>query len=101
MFLPTDGQYTKMKNNKCFLLRWGIGVFLGMLVSSGVSGGHLNPAVSVALASLGKLSWLKVVVDNPVMLIITVLARFLTTWLPSILEPSLPPVLSSWPTGML
>jgi len=39
---------------------WGIGVFLGMVISSGVSGGHLNPAVSVALASLGKLPWRKV-----------------------------------------
>ena len=31
-----------------------------MVISSGVSGGHLNPAVSVALASLGKLPWRKV-----------------------------------------
>ena len=42
------------------LFSWSIGVFLGMVISCGVSGGHLNPAVSVALASLGKLSWLKV-----------------------------------------
>ena len=42
------------------IFSWGIGVFLGMVISSGVSGGHLNPAVSVALASLGKLPWRKV-----------------------------------------
>jgi glycerol uptake facilitator-like aquaporin len=43
-----------------FSPRWGIGVLLGVVVSGGVSGGHLNPAVSVAVASLGKFPWWKV-----------------------------------------
>ena len=33
---------------------------LGMLVSGGVSGGHLNPAITVAVASVGKFPWSKV-----------------------------------------
>ena len=40
--------------------RWGIGVMLGILVSGGVSGGHLNPAITVAVASIGKFPWKKV-----------------------------------------
>ena len=40
--------------------RWGIGVMLGILVSGGVSGGHLNPAITVAVASIGKFPWRKV-----------------------------------------
>ena len=39
---------------------WGLGALLGMLVSGGVSGGHLNPAVSLAVASIGKFPWWKV-----------------------------------------
>jgi len=39
---------------------WGLGVMLGMLVSGGVSGGHINPAITVAVASLGKFPWRKV-----------------------------------------
>ena len=39
--------------------RWGIGVMLGMMVSGGVSGGHLNPAITVAVASVGKFPWWK------------------------------------------
>jgi len=39
---------------------WGLGVMMGVLVSGGVSGGHLNPAVTVAVATLGKLPWRKV-----------------------------------------
>ena len=31
-----------------------------MMVSGGVSGGHLNPAITVAVASLGKFPWWKV-----------------------------------------
>ena len=30
------------------LSRWGIGMFLGSLISGGVSGGHLNPSVTVS-----------------------------------------------------
>ena len=40
--------------------RWAIGVMLGMMVSGGVSGGHLNPAITVAVASVGKFPWWKV-----------------------------------------
>ena len=43
-------------------ISWGIGVMLGMMVSGGVSGGHLNPAITVAVASLGKIPWWKVTV---------------------------------------
>jgi len=39
---------------------WGLGIMLGLLVSGGVSGGHLNPAVSVAVATIGKFPWWKV-----------------------------------------
>ena len=31
-----------------------------MIVSGGVSGGHLNPAVTVAVATIGKFPWWKV-----------------------------------------
>ena len=44
--------------------RWGIGVMLGILVSGGVSGGHLNPAITVAVASIGKFPWKKVSHDD-------------------------------------
>ncbi|KAL5004123.1 hypothetical protein ScPMuIL_017579 [Solemya velum] len=39
---------------------WGIGVTMGVYVSGGVSGGHINPSVTVALACVGKFPWRKV-----------------------------------------
>jgi glycerol uptake facilitator protein len=36
---------------------WAMAVFVGVLVSAGASGAHLNPAISVALAAAGKFSW--------------------------------------------
>lgn len=41
-------------------LGWGLAVFLGVLVAGGVSGAHLNPAVTVAMATVGKFAWRKV-----------------------------------------
>lgn len=38
---------------------WGLAVLFGILVSAGVSGAHLNPAVSIALAAFGKFDWRK------------------------------------------
>lgn len=39
---------------------WAMGVFVGVYVSGSVSGGHLNPAVTIGLATLGKFDWAKV-----------------------------------------
>jgi len=36
---------------------WAIAVFTGVMVAAPYSGAHLNPAVSIAMAMLGKLTW--------------------------------------------
>lgn len=38
-------------------LAWGIAVFTGVFISADVSGAHLNPAVTLGLASAGKFEW--------------------------------------------
>ncbi|GBM30362.1 Aquaporin-10 [Araneus ventricosus] len=39
---------------------WGVGVILGITISGGVSGGHINPGVTVGFAAVGKFPWRKV-----------------------------------------
>jgi glycerol uptake facilitator protein len=39
---------------------WGIGVVLGVYVSARISGGHINPAVTIALAAFKGFPWRKV-----------------------------------------
>lgn len=39
------------------VLGWMIAVFVGVYITSSYSGGHLNPAVTIALATAGKFSW--------------------------------------------
>jgi glycerol uptake facilitator protein len=47
-------------NHDSIAWSWGLGVTLGVYVAARVSGAHLNPAVSVALAVFRKFSWRKV-----------------------------------------
>ena len=49
-----NGQYLSIN------LGWGLAVTLGVYVSAGVSGAHLNPAVTVALAAWRGFPWAKV-----------------------------------------
>ena len=39
------------------VLGWMIAVFVGVYITSGISGGHLNPAVTLAMATAGKFKW--------------------------------------------
>lgn len=39
---------------------WAIAVFVGVYVAGPVSGAHLNPAVTIALAAIGKFEWAQV-----------------------------------------
>ncbi|GEM44712.1 MIP/aquaporin family protein [Deinococcus cellulosilyticus] len=42
------------------VLGWGLAVTMGVFISAQISGAHLNPAVTLALAVTGRFSWSKV-----------------------------------------
>ena len=39
---------------------WAVGVMMGAYMAIGVTGAHMNPAVTLAMAIRGKTSWFKV-----------------------------------------
>ncbi|KAI9565618.1 hypothetical protein GHT06_009410 [Daphnia sinensis] len=54
-----QSQLTNGEKGDYFTINWGwaLGCSLGMLVSANVSGGHLNPAVTMALALVRRFPW--------------------------------------------
>jgi len=53
---------TKGNNGGTFMitLGWAVGVLLGIYASAPISGAHLNPAVTIALATIGLFPWAEV-----------------------------------------
>ncbi|MBO0841624.1 MAG: aquaporin family protein [Nocardioides sp.] len=51
----------KLGDHDSIAWSWGIGVMLGIYVAGRISGAHLNPAVTLALAVFGGFEWRKVV----------------------------------------
>ncbi len=41
---------------------YGIGLMIGAYVAGGVTGAHMNPAVTFAMALRGKTRWIKVMI---------------------------------------
>src|SRR5215831_9624197 len=39
---------------------WGVAIMVAIYVVGGISGAHINPAITVALASWGRFAWSKV-----------------------------------------
>ncbi len=59
---------------------WGFGVTFGVYVAGKVSGAHLNPAVTVALASVGDFPWRKVVPYSIAQFLGAFFAALLVRW---------------------
>jgi glycerol uptake facilitator protein len=59
---------------------WGIGVVMGIYVAGGISGAHLNPAVTVSLAFRRGFPWAKVLPYSLAQLVGAFLAAMVVRW---------------------
>jgi len=62
LFTKLGGSPTPFANEWIvIILGWGLAVMLGIYVAGAISGAHINPAVTFAMAITGRLPWSKVV----------------------------------------
>ncbi|OLE25389.1 MAG: aquaporin [Catenulispora sp. 13_1_20CM_3_70_7] len=59
---------------------WGFGVVLGVYVAGKISGAHLNPAVTIALAAFGGFSWRKVLPYSLAQMLGAFVAALIVRW---------------------
>jgi glycerol uptake facilitator protein len=67
-------------NHDSIAWAWGIGVTLGVYVSAQLSGGHLNPAVSLTMAVFRELPWRKVLPYSLAQTLGAFVAALLVRW---------------------
>jgi glycerol uptake facilitator protein len=67
-------------NHDSIAWAWGLGVILGVYVAGRISGAHLNPAVTVALAVFGGFSWRKVLPYSIAQTLGAFVAALLVRW---------------------
>ena len=67
------------ENSKWVLvsMAWGLSVFVAVFITGQFSGAHLNPAVTIGLATIGKFSWSLV----PTYIFIQLLGAIFGSWL--------------------
>ncbi|MEV5751056.1 MIP/aquaporin family protein [Actinoallomurus sp. NPDC052308] len=67
-------------NHDSIAWAWGLGVTLGVYVAGRISGAHLNPAVTVALAVFKGFSWRKVLPYSLAQLVGAFVAALIVRW---------------------
>src|ERR1051326_701285 len=70
---------------------WGLAVILGVYVAGRISGAHLNPAVTLALAVFGVFSWRKVLPYSVAQTLGAFVAALLVRWNYNELLSKVPP----------
>lgn len=58
--LTGDPENPTKSNDVSYAFGWGVGLFAGLLITIPVSGGHINPAITLMLASFRGFPWRKV-----------------------------------------
>ena len=67
-------------NHDSIAWAWGFGVLLGVYTAAKITGAHLNPAVTVALAAFGGFSWRKVLPYSLAQLAGAFVAALIVRW---------------------
>jgi glycerol uptake facilitator protein len=67
-------------NHDSIAWSWGLGVMLGVYTAGRISGAHLNPAVTIALAAFAGFSWRKVIPYSLAQTLGAFVAALLVRW---------------------